>query len=387
MTINAVADPAAESYQKAAINIDTDVIHWLIYDHLVHNCYSETAASFAESCRVGVTTESAAGSDSTGKDRREKVGSGSAGKGSDVSGGLVMAGTTTASGGAKSMDIDEQAATSASGSRNIDEEGDLEMVDDSSTTSLADDGSAGKSSLKTQPQPVTQRSSISKNSASSASSLASSSAGGGGGGAGGVGTSNNIAGIRFLERFSGPQNDRILQTLDARRQIFALLTTGKVADAVAYCNATFPNVLSGKTEESMDLCFQLQCQQFIECARKSAPEALKFAQQELTEFGFRSPKYFDTLKDIVPLIAYTEPEKSSPVAPYLSQQRREEVALALNSYVLSSEGLPADTALERLLRQATVLRDQMYVDASKDKKNKVVHPRWQLSTFLGDSPV
>jgi len=44
-------------------------------------------------------------------------------------------------------------------------------------------------------------------------------------------------------------------------------------------------------------------------------------------------KYLETLQDIVALIAYTEPDRS-PAAGYLSQQRREEVATAVNSFIL-----------------------------------------------------
>jgi hypothetical protein len=54
---------------------------------------------------------------------------------------------------------------------------------------------------------------------------------------------------------------------------------------------------------------------------------------ELGQYGHINPKYFDALQDIVALIAYTDPF-TSPVADYLSQERREEIASNLNSYIL-----------------------------------------------------
>ncbi|KAH6563670.1 hypothetical protein BASA62_008385 [Batrachochytrium salamandrivorans] len=127
-------------------------------------------------------------------------------------------------------------------------------------------------------------------------------------------------------------------------------------------------MLNDQVPEATDVLFALQCQQFIECVRRSAPEALCFAQQELGKFAFKSTKYSETLRDIVALIAYTNPE-TSPLSTYMSQSRNEHVAMSLNSYILSYHGSPSRTALERLAAHATVLREQLHADLGKDKKS------------------
>lgn len=93
-------------------------------------------------------------------------------------------------------------------------------------------------------------------------------------------------------------------------------------------------------------------------------------------------KYLDPLQDIVALIAYADASQS-PVAHYLSQDRREQVAMNLNNYILSMDHQPSETCLERMVKQATVVREVLCSEGSKDKKStKPVFPRWSLSAFL-----
>ncbi|KAI8619023.1 CTLH/CRA C-terminal to lish motif domain-containing protein [Chytriomyces sp. MP71] len=175
-------------------------------------------------------------------------------------------------------------------------------------------------------------------------------------------------------------------SLVVRKQLHSLVMAGRIADAIAATNAAFPEALAGATPDSVAVCFMLQTQQFIELVRASSAstDALRFAQDELGQYGYLNPKYFDTLQDIVALIAYTDPYKS-PVAHYLSHQRREEVATSLNGFLLAQQNLPAETSLERLVRQATVLRDYLSEPLVKDKKaaaKAVLYPKWELGFFL-----
>lgn len=174
-----------------------------------------------------------------------------------------------------------------------------------------------------------------------------------------------------------------LGSIETRKKLFALVSAGKITEAMDLCNKEFPDVLSGDSPASLDVAFQLNCQQFIECVRSSAPDALQFAQNELGQYGQLNPKYCDALQDIVALLAYTDP-LNSPVAEYLSQQRREDIATSLNSFVLSRENLNPQSVIERIARQTSVLRDLLHETSSKDKKGsaKVVFPKWSLSSFV-----
>ena len=122
------------------------------------------------------------------------------------------------------------------------------------------------------------------------------------------------------------------------------------------------------------------------------------------QYGHLNPKYFETLQDIVALIAYTDPY-SSPVSDYLSQKRRDEVASNLNSFILGTfilislpffidflfflysfiaqENLPACSSIERIARQCTIVRESLH-EVSKDKKStsKPSNPQWSLESFL-----
>lgn len=83
-----------------------------------------------------------------------------------------------------------------------------------------------------------------------------------------------VSGMVGASGESGP-----MKTLDARKQLFGLITAGNISDAIAFCNSGFPSVLKGDCDESTDISFFLHCQQFIEYARTDAAEALKYAQE------------------------------------------------------------------------------------------------------------
>ncbi|KAI8905767.1 CTLH/CRA C-terminal to lish motif domain-containing protein [Powellomyces hirtus] len=286
------SDPPAEFYNLTNLPITPEAMHLLVYEHLVHHCYSETAQSFGAACNIDP---------STALDRPHR--------------------------GVKSpMHAGDRGS-------------DSDMMDTSADYN-----------------------------------------------------NNNGGGQRFgaaggLGGAASPPTPA--QTMENRKIISELVLAGEVGEAIEYCNSVFPETLTGDTPESADIMFQLQCQRFVECVKVSAAEAMTFAQQELGKFGaFGRPKYVEKLNDIIGLIAYPDPY-SSPLAPYLSEKRREEVATSLNSHILASQGFPSTTTMEQLIRQSTVVRETLHdvTETPKDaKKNtKPQQPRWDLSLLVGDT--
>jgi hypothetical protein len=68
-------------------------------------------------------------------------------------------------------------------------------------------------------------------------------------------------------------------TLDARRKIVSLVSSGKIQEAIKQTQQAFPDALAGRTPGGTDLSFELACQHFIELVRMSAGDALNFAQE------------------------------------------------------------------------------------------------------------
>lgn len=118
-----------------------------------------------------------------------------------------------------------------------------------------------------------------------------------------------------------------LKTLQSRKRLREYLVAGNVSNAISYCEETFPADMISK--DSVEVLFALKCQQFIELLRNDPSMALQFAQEELGQFG---PQHQPTLQDIVSLIAYPDPHKS-PLAHYLSQERRDQVANIVNDHI------------------------------------------------------
>ncbi|KAH9244653.1 hypothetical protein BASA81_017931 [Batrachochytrium salamandrivorans] len=341
-----MAASAAANDEAAAVVYDAlplpehEVIHRLVYDYLIHNCYSSTAHSFGMACSLSEDLPLSAESKSEVVDNNS-----------------ITTGTTTGIAGRQqetettdtpSCYIEPHSPVSRPG---VDHDGDMDMTESSSPR-------ANQASAK----PYAAHSSAAMMDSDS--------------------FKKSVGSL-----FQGP-----LKTLETRRCLHRLILSGQLAEAIALCNSAFPGMLNDQVPEATDVLFALQCQQFIECVRRSAPEALCFAQQELGKFAFKSTKYSETLRDIVALIAYTNPE-TSPLSTYMSQSRNEHVAMSLNSYILSYHGSPSRTALERLAAHATVLREQLHADLGKDKKSTnssavksrsdaFSYPRWQFSSFV-----
>ncbi|KAJ3168044.1 hypothetical protein HDU87_001273 [Geranomyces variabilis] len=185
----------------------------------------------------------------------------------------------------------------------------------------------------------------------------------------------------------GDDNDA---TTDARKAVLDLVRAGNVAAAVEQCRAVYGDALlsGGGSDGGEEIRFQCACQMFVELVKVSAPRAMVFAQQEL--FGkYTSAGHMATLNDIIGLIAYPDPA-ASPLASYLGDARREDLAGRLNRRILESQGLASTSMIERLVRQSTVVRNtlQEVTEPSKEAKKPSKQPqaqaRWDVSLLLGE---
>ncbi|KAI9351495.1 CTLH/CRA C-terminal to lish motif domain-containing protein [Obelidium mucronatum] len=179
----------------------------------------------------------------------------------------------------------------------------------------------------------------------------------------------------------------------ARRSLKDAVLRGRLDGALAAVGAGACGQVTqaARVTQATDAAFLLHSQVFVELVRAGdAGAALRFAEEELTQYALLDQKYLDSLQDLVPLLAYADPH-SSPVAHYLSQQRREEVANNLNGFLLAQQNLPSTTSLERLVSQITLVRELLSEPVSlKDKKTNAsanvkvatVYPKWDLTSFL-----
>ncbi|KAI3673230.1 hypothetical protein L6452_39347 [Arctium lappa] len=163
-----------------------------------------------------------------------------------------------------------------------------------------------------------------------------------------------------------------LEDMEKRKRISHFALEGNALDAIALTEQVSPDLL----ENNKDLLFDLLSLHFVEliCSRKCT-EALEFAQAKLTPFG-KVQKYVEKLEDFMALLAYEEPEKS-PMFHLLSFEYRQHVADSLNRAILAHANLPSYSALERLIRQATVVRQCLSEELGKD-----VQSAFSLKEFL-----
>ncbi|KAI8909587.1 CTLH/CRA C-terminal to lish motif domain-containing protein, partial [Gorgonomyces haynaldii] len=154
-----------------------------------------------------------------------------------------------------------------------------------------------------------------------------------------------------------------LDTLSARKSLKYLILEGKLSEAVEFFDEHFVDSL----ETEKEILFALKCQLFIELIKTDTAQALEFAQKDLGQFANVSQKTDDLLQDVLSLIAYPDPQQS-PVAHLLTQERREQVADEVNEYIIRSFGLSQQTCVEKIARQATVVRSALHSETSKDKK-------------------
>lgn len=157
------------------------------------------------------------------------------------------------------------------------------------------------------------------------------------------------------------QHNEYLVDMEKRKRIYDFAVEGNALKAIELIE----EVAHGLLEKNEDLHFDLLCLHFVElvCSRKCT-EALEYAQVKLAPFG-KVHKYVEKLEDAMALLAYEEPEKS-PMFYLLSVQYRQRVAESLNQAILVHANLPSHTALERLIKQATVVRQSLSQELGKD---------------------
>ncbi|XP_068652315.1 uncharacterized protein [Aristolochia californica] len=160
--------------------------------------------------------------------------------------------------------------------------------------------------------------------------------------------------------------------MEKRKPIFHFALEGNALKAIELTEQLAHNLL----EDNKDLHFDLLSLHFVElvCSRKCT-EALEFAQNKLTPFG-KVQKYVEKLEDFMALLAYEEPEKS-PMFHLLSLEYRQNVADSLNRAILSHANLPNYSSMERLIQQATLVRQYLHQEIGKDAP-----PPFSLKAFL-----
>lgn len=163
-----------------------------------------------------------------------------------------------------------------------------------------------------------------------------------------------------------------LVDMEKRKRIFHFALDGNALKAIELTEQLAPDLL----DKNKDLHFDLLSLHFVElvCSRKCT-EALEFAQNKLTPFG-KVQTYVEKLEDFMALLAYEEPEKS-PMFHLLSLEYRQHVADSLNRAILAYANLPSYSAMERLIRQTSAVRQCLSQELDKDGL-----PPFSLKDFL-----
>ncbi|KAJ7063378.1 lish motif-containing protein [Mycena amicta] len=96
--------------------------------------------------------------------------------------------------------------------------------------------------------------------------------------------------------------------------------------------------------------------------------------------------FFDEIMNVSGLLAFPD-VRTSPVARYLSQERREAVAIQINTAILYRMGHPAISHLELSTRYTSTLLSflcdlQIPAPGQKEGKGTGEHPRFDLGQFL-----
>jgi hypothetical protein len=152
-----------------------------------------------------------------------------------------------------------------------------------------------------------------------------------------------------------------LDDMEKRKRIFKYALEGNALKAIEMTEQLAPDLL----ETNKDLHFDLLSLHFVELvSSRRCSEALEFAQTKLTPFG-KVQKYVEKLEDFMALLAYEEPEKS-PMFHLLGLEYRQQVVDSLNRAILEHAKLPSYSAVERLIQQATVVRQYLDQDPSKE---------------------
>ncbi|RHZ79265.1 hypothetical protein Glove_150g75 [Diversispora epigaea] len=179
-----------------------------------------------------------------------------------------------------------------------------------------------------------------------------------------------------------------LKSLDIRKQIREYIKVGDISAALSLCQTSFPEIMetNGGDLKSIEICFKLHIQQFIETVRTgNAIEALMFAQTVLGKFTEphfpNEQKFRGELNEVSSIMAYTDPE-TSPSARFFSQARRDQLADEINNAILSRGHQMSESVLEKIIKQATVAREYLHHAIPKGQRSNKIYAKWQLSTFI-----
>jgi len=130
------------------------------------------------------------------------------------------------------------------------------------------------------------------------------------------------------------------KTLDQRTQLRKLIEGGHIEEALSQLDRSFPHIFSSPETEL--LRFRLICQQFVEIVQRgtnngSDSQALVFAECQLAPLAQSSSGLgtVEMMQEVVALLAYNDP-LTSPVAALFNQSKRDELADAVNTAIISS---------------------------------------------------
>lgn len=160
-----------------------------------------------------------------------------------------------------------------------------------------------------------------------------------------------------LLRENGHQHSKPieLEKMKDRQRIREFVHSGQIDKAISLLNELYPGLLEHRSKE----LFQLKCLKFIEMIKNSPiEETMAYGQKELYPHHRRHPEDRAFIDAVFSLLAYPDPE-SSPVGFLLDPKRREVVMDQLNSTILEFEGQSGSSKLERVLRQALLLKEEL----------------------------
>eukprot|EP00053_Salpingoeca_punica_P008988 m.80271 g.80271 ORF g.80271 m.80271 type:complete len:425 (+) comp14838_c0_seq1:238-1512(+) len=171
--------------------------------------------------------------------------------------------------------------------------------------------------------------------------------------------------------FARDSGNRLTESLDSiavRKAIRDQVLKGQLDAALANVEQHYPGLLANNPV----LRFRFHCQKFVGlvatqvAAGKSSEEASvlellslgQSLQQMLEDPQCDTTECRQLLKETFSVLAYPDP-LNSPVAPLMDATRREPIAAALNSAILTHMSLPSQAPLERILQQCVVCLQEM----------------------------
>ncbi|CAK5277667.1 unnamed protein product [Mycena citricolor] len=200
--------------------------------------------------------------------------------------------------------------------------------------------------------------------------------------------------MRVADSLDPLLSDEMFTQVELRQRVRQCIVSGQVATAIELVELHFPTVLSASppttlpksltgttfiaptTLDPAHLSLNLRILAFIEALRSaldlirdqstpmkeddpqimglfSKAKKLRVLVSMLTHPHERAD-YDKEVENVIALLAYPDPE-ASPVAKYLSQERREAVANQINTAILYRTGFPATSKLELSARYTSTL--------------------------------